>query len=257
MKTRLLVLVIASMILSEATKLGAHPSEHSLARVHVGIARPDDDKLLSEEAPWRPSPKRSLIDPIAFVMTYHAIGMGVHVSMDPKETGFKPAHIRNWAAGMKSPPILDDDSRITNYILHPLWGSETYLRARSAHFSPWQSFLFSSAASVVWEYGFESWAEHPSIQDLLFTSTVGSLLGELRYIAISALRDQNAWWSTALLIAVDPLGTLFSKATHLGERASGGITSTLMEGGALEPALASALRTRPSGDVGLRLAIAL
>lgn len=257
MKNQLLALVTAALLLSDSGTLGAYPTDHSLARVYVGIVRLDSAKHPPYDARWRSSPKRSLIDPVAFVMTYHAIGMGMLVSMDPKETGFKPAHIRNWVSGMTSPPIRDNDALITNFVLHPLWGSDTYLRARSAHFSPMQSFLFSTGASIVWEYGFESWAEHPSIQDLVLTSTVGSLLGELRYIAISALGDQDAWWATALLIVADPLGTLFSSATRLGERASGRITSAFTQGGVLEPALAGALRTQSSGDVGLRLAISL
>lgn len=44
-----------------------------------------------------------------------------------------------------------------------------------------RSFLFSTVSSITWEYFIESWVEQPSIQDLLATSTVGSLLGEGNY----------------------------------------------------------------------------
>ncbi len=36
-------------------------------------------------------------------------------------------------------------------------------------------------ASITWEYFIESWTEHPSSQDLLYTTGIGWMLGELRY----------------------------------------------------------------------------
>jgi hypothetical protein len=88
----------------------------------------------------------------------------------------------NFASALESPaPRPDDDGPVFNYLLHPLWGSETYLRARSADFSPADSFAFSMGASVTWEYLIESWTEHPSSQDLVYTTGLGWMLGEARY----------------------------------------------------------------------------
>ncbi|MCL4809011.1 MAG: DUF3943 domain-containing protein, partial [Thermoanaerobaculia bacterium] len=42
-----------------------------------------------------------------------------------------------------------------------------------------QSFAFSVLHSVLWEYALESFAEHPSIQDLVATPFIGSVVGEL------------------------------------------------------------------------------
>lgn len=81
----------------------------------------------------------------------------------------------------ESGPVSDADGWGYNFVCHPLWGSETYLRAREGNFGILGSMAFSMAASVYWEYFIESWSEHASAQDLIFTTGIGWLIGELRY----------------------------------------------------------------------------
>jgi hypothetical protein len=107
------------------------------------------------------------------------------------------------------PPAWDTDGPVANYVLHPIMGAEAYLTVRNRDYGPLTSFLFSTAVSVGWEYLFESWAERPSAQDLLITSNIGSLQGELRF----QLRRRIARWNpsvgrNALLILVDPVEAL-------------------------------------------------
>jgi len=107
------------------------------------------------------------------------------------------------------PPVWDTDGPIANYLLHPIMGAEAYLTVRNRDYGPLTSFLFSTAVSVGWEYLFESWAERPSAQDLLITSNIGSLQGELRF----QVRRRIARWEpslgrNALLILVDPVEAL-------------------------------------------------
>ena len=107
------------------------------------------------------------------------------------------------------PPAWDTDGAVANYVLHPIMGAEAYLTVRNRDYGPIESFLFSTAVSVGWEYLFESWAERPSAQDLLITSNIGSLQGELRF----QIRRRIARWSpsvgrNALLILVDPVEAL-------------------------------------------------
>lgn len=109
----------------------------------------------------------------------------------------------NFGDTLKDPvPEEDDDNDFINYVLHPLMGSETYLRARESEFGVPGSIAFSMAASITWEYLVESWTEHPSTQDLFFTTGVGWLIGEARYhIKKSNARNgrSNFW--------VDPIWT--------------------------------------------------
>jgi len=107
------------------------------------------------------------------------------------------------------PPAWDTDGPVANYVLHPIMGAEAYLTVRNRDYGPIESFLFSTGVSVAWEYLFESWAERPSAQDLLITSNIGSLQGELRF----QMRRRIARWSpsvgrNALLILVDPVEAL-------------------------------------------------
>jgi hypothetical protein len=107
------------------------------------------------------------------------------------------------------PPVWDTDGIVANFVLHPIMGAEAYLSVRNRDYGPIESFLFSTGVSVGWEYLFESWVERPSAQDLLITSTIGSLQGELRF----QMRRRIARWSpsvgrNALLILVDPVEAL-------------------------------------------------
>lgn len=109
------------------------------------------------------------------------------------ETDSDP-RFNNFENAFKSGPKSDDDSDFYNLLLHPLWGSETYLRAREGRMGIWGSVAFSFGASVTWEYMFESWTEHPSRQDLVYTTGIGWMLGELRYRAKLKTGEKAHWW---------------------------------------------------------------
>ena len=70
--------------------------------------------------------------------------------------------LSNIARGFQIGPVWDDDSFLFNWVLHPINGSETYLRAREGNFRWWGSFLFSTAASVAWEFFIEGLVEQPT-----------------------------------------------------------------------------------------------
>ena len=79
------------------------------------------------------------------------------------------------------PPVWDRDPFFWNWIVHPLAGTYAYLMERNHGRSPLRGFLLATAASVGWEYGFEAFIEQPSAQDLLITSPVGAVLGEMSH----------------------------------------------------------------------------
>lgn len=81
-------------------------------------------------------------------------------------------------------PHWDGDDFIFNYVLHPYAGAAYFMSARSQGFSFWYSALYSFCISTFfWEYGVEAFMERPSIQDLIITPVVGSVIGELFYKA--------------------------------------------------------------------------
>jgi hypothetical protein len=79
---------------------------------------------------------------------------------------------------LKEGPIMDKDAPVVNFIGHPYSGAIYYTVARHAGLSKMQSFGYSFFMSTAfWEYGVEAIFEEPSIQDLIITPVLGSLLG--------------------------------------------------------------------------------
>lgn len=94
---------------------------------------------------------------------------------DIKENGF----FYKWKQNVKAGPVIDGDSFFINYITHPYSGAVYFMTARSSGFTFIQSFAYSAIMSTFfWEYGVESFAEIPSIQDLISTPIIGSAIGE-------------------------------------------------------------------------------
>ena len=90
---------------------------------------------------------------------------------------------KRWLRHVKEGPVWDGDKFIFNYVLHPYAGAAYYMSARSCGFNCWGSFLYSFCISTFfWEYGFEAFNEIPSVQDLVITPVVGSLMGEGFYL---------------------------------------------------------------------------
>lgn len=84
-------------------------------------------------------------------------------------------HANNIAKG----PVLDNDSWAINYIGHSVAGSYFYVWGRQSGLTWQESAILNTLMSTFyWEYGWEAFAETPSIQDLIITPVLGSMLGE-------------------------------------------------------------------------------
>jgi hypothetical protein len=79
-------------------------------------------------------------------------------------------------------------------------GTLEYLLERNWGASMLRAFLFSTALSLAWEYGWEAWMERPSAQDLLLTSPAGALLGEGIYQLTQQLRRKGLSTPEKLLL---------------------------------------------------------
>lgn len=162
----------------------------------------------ANESIWltdHPQHQPSLAYPAAYTFTYQMIGYGFLTTLDKETTNFDSPSFQNFIDGFRDGPHFDDDEFQWNYIAHPLWGSETYLRARAQGFDEIQSFLFSAGASFVWEFGIESWSQRPSIQDLIITPVAGFFLGELRFRLKRQLIERGDYQAAIWLILLDPL----------------------------------------------------
>jgi len=156
----------------------------------------------------QPTPSVQWRKPILYSLS----GMGVgFVALVASRQGDEDPSLGNFVSAFSRGPRRDDDSALYNFVLHPLWGSETYLRAREAHMGMLGSFAFSLGASVTWEYLVESWTEHPSSQDLILTTGIGWMLGELRH-RWKSRHPEDAAWVDPIHHSLQRFGVTFSGA---------------------------------------------
>lgn len=161
---------------------------------------------------------------VATPVQYTALLMAVEfAAIQALDISDNSVSLSNFERALTDPvPRKDDDCYMLNYVLHPLMGSETYLRAREGDFGVAGSIAFSMGASITWEYLVESWIEHPSTQDLLATTGIGWLMGELRY-QIKQSNEQSgrsSFW-------VDPIWTILEYLNFSITRDQGELTPSL------------------------------
>lgn len=114
-------------------------------------------------------------------------------------------------------PRWDPDKWYINYILHPYWGMTYYTRGRERGLSEMGAFWFSFTLSSIYEFGLEALFEPVSIQDVIFTPTLGALLGGYFEDTRRKIKQKSAFsaWDKTILIATDPLGTLNTMVDNL------------------------------------------
>lgn len=108
-------------------------------------------------------------------------------------------------------PVFDKDRFYINYILHPYWGATYYTRARERGLDTTQSFIYSAMLSTIYEFGIECIFEKPSLQDLIITPGIGSLLGAFVFEPVrNAIKrkPELRWYDHVVLVATDPIGVL-------------------------------------------------
>ena len=132
------------------------------------------------------------------------MGMGILQAADAWHTGRRPfSDTRdNLRRAWTTAPAWDKDSYFYNYIGHPYTGAFTYNLMRSQKASPIVSLLFSCSQSLIWEFTLEATEQQPSIQDLLFTSNIGSLIGEGFHRLTGKLRENGLSRKEKLIVLV-------------------------------------------------------
>ncbi|WP_316369024.1 DUF3943 domain-containing protein [Candidatus Thiodiazotropha sp. CDECU1] len=116
-----------------------------------------------------------------------------------------------------SHPRWDPDEWYINYILHPYWGMTYYTRGRERGLSETGAFWFSFTLSSIYEFGLEALFEPVSVQDVIFTPTLGAWLGWYFEDTRRSIKQQSSFstWDKTILIATDPLGTLNTMVDNL------------------------------------------
>lgn len=122
---------------------------------------------------------------------------------------------QRWKDHVSTAPVWDNDNWFINYVGHPVSGAWYYTMARNDGLSIEESAMVSVLMSTfVWEYGYEAFAEVPSIQDLIFTPLFGSILGEGMFALQGKLDRQNGILLGSKRLGeigyflIDPLGNI-------------------------------------------------
>ena len=95
-----------------------------------------------------------------------------HWEEEDKNKDFLQVHAEHIDKG----PVSDSDGWAVNYIGHPVVGSYYYVWGRQAGLNWQESFILTTIMSTMyWEYGWESFSETPSTQDLIIAPLLGSI----------------------------------------------------------------------------------
>lgn len=120
-----------------------------------------------------------------------------------------------WFDNVKSGPVWDRDTGPLNLIGHPYFGGVYYQVARKSGYRQWDAFVYSALMSTFyWEYGIESFAEVPSIQDLVITPVLGWAYGEWAFTTEMDIRSNgdtvlgSTFLGSTALILLDPVDSL-------------------------------------------------
>ncbi|MDA3946704.1 MAG: DUF3943 domain-containing protein [Helicobacteraceae bacterium] len=183
----------------------------------------DDDYLVEEinvnEA--LPGRYRSLVEDTIYIQFAMITAVGAlavmpeSISKWDMKTLNEQSLGERWKENVTTKPVWDKDAWAINYIGHPISGAIYYSMARNDGMSIFESAAYSTILSTFfWEYGYESFAEKPSVQDQIFTPLIGSFLGEGMHILEGKL-DANGgkiWGSKELgsfsYFWLDPMGNM-------------------------------------------------
>jgi hypothetical protein len=161
--------------------------------------------LRNQKAPFG----RKFLRATGFVFALEATEMTILINSNSDFSKWERWELGNLSAHYKAaytqPPIIDKDDWFTNYVEHPYGGAFNYNMLRSQGAPIWQSFLFTTLHSTLWEYVIEASEERPSIQDLIVTPIGGALFGELAHFATMRMcRNGLTWYETIVVIIIDP-----------------------------------------------------
>ncbi|HSR87334.1 MAG TPA: DUF3943 domain-containing protein [Pontiella sp.] len=161
-------------------------------------------------------------------VVFYGFGVAGFLAALPKQaTGWDvdPSLLDNWGNNVKEGPVWDQDNWAYNYIGHTYFGGVYYQVARKSGYRQWDSFIYSLLMSTFyWEYGIESFAEIPSVQDLAVTPLLGWVYGEWAYQQELRIREQNGevFGSKSLgniyLFLLDPVDSLGRGVNRLAGR---------------------------------------
>jgi hypothetical protein len=182
-------------------------------RAHAWRSTPAGLDLQLRKPAADDGPRRLYLRPFVAMLAYQAVittaGWAIHSNWP---IGWRKPHWTWWTHNVQLPPEWGDgDPWWLNWGGHALLGADHYLMARNSGWSWYASVAFTTFGSFVWEYVTEGIFERPSAVDLIITPIVGTILGELRYLAFRHVRKHwpRRWYAYLVLTLLDPTTMFF------------------------------------------------
>lgn len=181
----------------------------------------DLDAVWTDDRPDREGLRRDTL----YFLGYQVAVVGILYVMPESVTGWTDEQksdysLSDWWDNVTHPSCDSDDFYI-NYIVHPYWGATYYVRASERGYDWRGAFWYSVLLSSMFEFGVEALFEEPSIQDLIVTPTLGSLVGHY-FMGVrrdvrtkSASRGYRTKGEKWVMVLTDPLGALNRQADRL------------------------------------------
>lgn len=113
---------------------------------------------------------------VAHIGFIYSINVLLYISTQPKtvsENGSFEEYRRNFGGTV----LFDNDKEYWNWIVHPYSGSQLYLYYRANAYSPADAFQMAFVSSLLFEYTIETYTEPASMEDLINTPILGTVLG--------------------------------------------------------------------------------
>ena len=197
--------------MQELLKMKYIPLDSNLNSDYIANDININEKLSKEQ--------KNILEDTAYIQLAMVTAIGVLLIMPESVTNWDKDELvdepltTKWKDNVSAGPIIDEDEFAINYLGHPISGAVYYAMARNDGLNPFESFIFSTLmSSFFWEYGYEAFAEIPSMQDLVSTPIVGAFMGEYMHY-LEGVLDENGgviWNSRSLgglsYFFLDPMG---------------------------------------------------
>ena len=157
----------------------AEPSDTVVVHDALAILDESCDSVAVKPHPWRAMGELMVTNVAIFLLDRYILHEPFsYISMNTVRQNFKSGFA--W----------DDDNFYVNQIGHAYQGGVNFNTARSNGMDFWTSIPYTTVGSIVWEFLGEN--EQPSINDVITTTMVGTLVGEVSYRMSQHFIDENA-----------------------------------------------------------------
>lgn len=175
------------------------PREPLVARMRPAPSALDRDEQLGPTR-YPPAYARAALEMVG-LLTIGLAQYWLNVRTNSRDWDF-PHWSDRWNA---SAVRFDNNTHVTNNVLHPLAGSTYYAMSRANGLNVVEASLYTLGSSAVWEWGLE-WREKISINDMFATTIGGVAAGEFFVQLASYLNSSPTETSFAQDVAKGTLG---------------------------------------------------